>query len=183
LNKAPVKRRREQHLIIKDIILALSLCHNVTPTYPDEARPDHKELQASSPDEVALVKFSDSLGIDLRSREELYIKLKNTEGNEEEYDILGNFPFSSETKRMGIIVRHRESNKIIFYLKGAETVMMPKVRPNQRDSLRESCENLAMDGLRTLVISQKLITERQYLEFNEELLKAKAQLFNREQHV
>jgi phospholipid-translocating ATPase len=51
-------------------------------------------------------------------------------GECEEYDILGNFPFSSETKRMGIILRHRRSSKIMFYLKGAETVMEKKVRPN-----------------------------------------------------
>jgi len=135
------------------MILALGLCHNVTPTYPDEANPSKKELQASSPDEVALVKFSDSLGLDLIGRDESHIRMKNTEGHIEEYDILENFPFSSETKRMGIVLRHRESQKIVFYLKGAETVMMQKVKPSQRDSLRESCENLAMEGLRTLVIA------------------------------
>lgn len=26
-------RRREQHYVVKDLILALSLCHNVTPVY------------------------------------------------------------------------------------------------------------------------------------------------------
>lgn len=77
----------------------------------------------------------------------------NPNNDIEEYDILANFPFSSESKRMGIIVRHRKSNKIVFYLKGAETVMEKKVRPNQRASLVESCENLALEGLRTLVIS------------------------------
>jgi phospholipid-translocating ATPase len=46
------------------------------------------------------------------------------------YSILANFPFSSETKRMGIIVRHKDSDRIIFYLKGAETVIKNKVRPN-----------------------------------------------------
>lgn len=46
------------------------------------------------------------------------------------YSILANFPFSSETKRMGIIVRHQDSDRIIFYLKGAETVIKNKVRPN-----------------------------------------------------
>ena len=30
---------------------------------------------------------------------------------------------------MGIILKHRESGKIIFYLKGAETVMKATVRP------------------------------------------------------
>jgi hypothetical protein len=35
----------------------------VTPVYPDSKDPLKKELQASSPDEVALVKFADSLGM------------------------------------------------------------------------------------------------------------------------
>jgi phospholipid-translocating ATPase len=89
----------------------------------------------------------------LIEREEIYVKIENANGDPEEYDILANFPFSSESKRMGIILRHRHTSKIIFYVKGAETVMEKKVRPNQRSSLVESCENLAMEGLRTLVIS------------------------------
>lgn len=119
-----------------------------------------KEFQASSPDEVALVKFADSLDMNLVTREEQYIQIQNANKDYEEYDILANFPFSSETKRMGIIVRYRKNNRIMFYLKGAETVMEKKVRPNQRASLVESCENLALEGLRTLVISQKLLTEK-----------------------
>lgn len=38
-------------------------------------------------------------------------------------------------------------------MKGAETVMVQKVKPNQRASVNESCESLAMEGLRTLVIA------------------------------
>jgi len=70
---------------------------------------------------------------------------------------LANFPFSSDTKRMGIVLKHVGSGRIIFYLKGAEVVLRDKVKPNQRVVLDESCENLANEGLRTLVISQKLI--------------------------
>jgi len=92
---------------VRDLILSLSLCHNVTPVYPDEDDPQKKEFQASSPDEIALVKFAESLDMKLVEREETYIKLMNPDGDTEEYDILQNFPFSSESKRMGIIVRHR----------------------------------------------------------------------------
>ena len=49
--------------------------------------------------------------------------------------------------------------------------------------MRESCENLAMEGLRTLVISQKIISERQYNDFHEDLVKAKASLYRREEMV
>ena len=61
----------------------------------------------------------------------------------EEYEVLANFPFSSESKRMGIVLRHLQTNRTIFYLKGAETVMKEKVKPSQRVTIDEACENLA----------------------------------------
>ena len=56
---------------------------------------------------------------------------------------------------MGIVLRHKATKRLIFYLKGAEVVMKDKCRPNQRATVDESCENLATEGLRTLVICQK----------------------------
>jgi phospholipid-translocating ATPase len=66
----------------------------------------------------------------LISREEQFMRIRNPNLDFEDYDILANFPFSSESKRMGIIIRNKQSKKIVFYLKGAETVMEKKVRPN-----------------------------------------------------
>lgn len=104
------------------------------------------------------MKFADNLGMQLLQREENYMKIENAAGRIEEYEILANFPFSSATKRMGIIVKHLLTGKIMFYLKGAETVMNIKVKPSQRATLNEQCEYLALEGLRTLVISQKLLS-------------------------
>lgn len=80
--------------------------------------------------------------------------------------MLANFPFSSETKRMGIVLKHVESGTIVFYLKGAEVVMKNKVRAPHRATVDEACENLAIEGLRTLVISQKLITQEFYEDWD-----------------
>lgn len=113
-------RKREQHYVIRDLILALSLCHNVTPVYNNGG----KEFQSSSPDEVALVKFAEQMGMILVDRQDDYIKLLNPLGQNEDYDILQCFPFSSETKRMGIIIKHLQSNKIMFYVKGADIAML-----------------------------------------------------------
>ena len=121
--------RREQANVVRDSITALALCHNVTPVYPDETDKTIREFQASSPDEIALVRFADSLSMNLIERDQNQIVIKNTTGTHETYDVLANFPFSSETKRMGIVLKHKETNKIIFYLKGAETVMKACVRP------------------------------------------------------
>jgi phospholipid-translocating ATPase len=121
------------------------------------------------------------MGMMLVYRDEQYIKLKNPSGEIEEYDILQNFPFKSETKRMGIVMRHRQSQKLMFYVKGADVAMIPKVKPGQRDACQEYCENLAMEGLRTLVITHKLISESQYAQFEKNLKQAKASMQNREE--
>ena len=77
---------------------------------------------------------------------------------------------------MGIVVRHRESGKIIFYVKGADTVMVSKVKPGQRSICEEYCENLAREGLRTLVITHKLVPEQVYEEFAVKLQKARSSM-------
>lgn len=100
------------------------------------------------------------MGLMLKERDENHIIFENTSQKEERYDILANFPFSSETKRMGIIVRKTSTNeqgqefsKIIFYLKGADVAIIEKVRPYHKSDLQEACEKLGDDGLRTLVIT------------------------------
>jgi phospholipid-translocating ATPase len=55
--------------VIRDFITALALCHNVTPTYPNPENRAIVEYQASSPDEVALVKFAESLDMRLVERD------------------------------------------------------------------------------------------------------------------
>jgi phospholipid-translocating ATPase len=174
--EAKKKTRRNKANVVRDALTALSICHNVTPVYEESG----KVYQASSPDEVALVKIADSLNMVLNERSQTKIQLMNAAGEIEDYEILANFPFSSETKRMGILVRHSESQRLIFYLKGAEVVMEAKVNETSRHYLRETCENLASTGLRTLVISQKYVTEDEYKSWVVKYNNAKAEMENRE---
>ena len=44
------------------------------------------------------------------------------------YDILANFPFTSESKRMGIVVRHKATKRLVFFLKGADVAIVPRVK-------------------------------------------------------
>lgn len=115
------------------------------------------EYQASSPDEVALVQFCEELKIKLIYRTDKIIKIQNANQCIEEYEILANFPFSSETKRMGIIVKNLKSEQIIFYLKGAENVIVDFVKDDYKQYIKEFSEELANLGLRTLAVTQKLL--------------------------
>jgi hypothetical protein len=50
-------------------------------------------------------------------------------------------------------------------VKGAEVVMEGLMKATQRALLLEFCEQLAMEGLRTLVFAQKVITEEELTLF------------------
>ena len=163
INKVHKKKRRERSKIIRDVITSMVLCNNVTPT--------ENGYQASSPDEVALVQFAESLNMVLTHRSDKEIQIKDAAENVENFEILANFPFSSETKRMGIVLKNKKYGHIIFYLKGAENVMTKFVKKEYISFIKENAENLAVKGLRTLVLTQKVLTQNEYdkweLEYNE----------------
>lgn len=168
-NSIKRKKRRDLNYSIRDLVTALAVCHNVTPVLNNEGE---RELQASSPDEVALVKFVETLGYTLEKRDQREIVIKNKIDTQEEFEILECFPFSSDTKRMGIIVKYKPNGLILFFCKGAEVVMKDRVKPQQRSDLLEKCEILAMEGLRTLVIAQKVMTLDEYETWNNNYKKA-----------
>ena len=174
--------RRSRNKIIKDTITSMLLCNNVTPIISNED-PNIISYQASSPDEIALVKFAEKLSMKLIYRTDKQIKIKNTSGTIEEYTILANFPFSSETKRMGIILQNKKYGHIIFYLKGAENVMMKFVKKEYVGYIQEKTENLATKGLRTLVLTQKLISEKDFTSWFNEYSQALTSMENRKEKL
>ena len=173
--KIAKKMRRGRNKIIRDTITAMVLCNNVTPT--------ETGYQASSPDEVALVKFADTLNMRLFHRTDKEIKMKDSADNIEEFEVLANFPFSSDTKRMGIILRNKKHGHIIYYLKGAENVMMKFVKKEYIGYIKENAENLATKGLRTLVLTQKIISKEDFEAWNREYQDATSSMENRKEKI
>nr|CAD7195216.1 unnamed protein product [Timema douglasi] len=209
------KVRRSEVTRVLEAVKALALCHNVTPVYEEqEIEESHSPgsgslesqteadqhywqqkqescvYQASSPDEVALVRWTEEVSLPLVRRDLVNMHLRTPSGQILSFTILQIFPFTSETKRMGIILKvgglnwdqleheinslvlvtetllclqEDQSGDITFYLKGADVVMSGIVQYN--DWLEEECGNMAREGLRTLVVAKKSLTEEQYLEF------------------
>ncbi|KAH9957866.1 hypothetical protein BJV74DRAFT_880134 [Russula compacta] len=54
--------RRDISARVRDVVLSLALCHNVTPVTNDDGSVTH---QASSPDEITIVKWTKSVGVTL----------------------------------------------------------------------------------------------------------------------
>jgi phospholipid-translocating ATPase len=133
----------------------------VTPVTNDDGTVTY---QASSPDEVAIVEWTESVGLTLTSRDRASMKLVASTGQTFFFDILAIFPFTSESKRMGIIVRDRETGATSFVQKGADTIMSKLVQKN--DWLDEECGNMAREGLRTLVLARKRLSDEAYRDFD-----------------
>ena len=165
----------------------MCLCNNVTPVTDDNNKNKDGEknitYQASSPDEVALVKFAVTLNMKLIERTDKKITILDAKNQREEFEVLANFPFSSDTKRMGIILKNKKYDHIIFYLKGAENVMLRFVKEEYKDTISEHAENLATKGLRTLVLSQKLIYQKDFEKWNIEYEEAKKSMEDRQAKI
>ncbi|XP_063555393.1 probable phospholipid-transporting ATPase IIB isoform X6 [Gorilla gorilla gorilla] len=186
------KVRKSVSSRIHEAVKAIVLCHNVTPVYESRAgvtgetefaeadqdfSDENRTYQASSPDEVALVQWTESVGLTLVSRDLTSMQLKTPSGQVLSFCILQLFPFTSESKRMGVIVRDESTAEITFYMKGADVAMSPIVQYN--DWLEEECGNMAREGLRTLVVAKKALTEEQYQDFESRYTQAKLSMHDR----
>lgn len=78
---------------------------------------------------------------------------------------------------MGIVVRDKTSGEVMFLQKGADVVMAKIVQRN--DWLDEECGNMAREGLRTLVVAKKRLSEQSYAMFKEKHHSASVQLEGR----
>ncbi|KAK4988328.1 putative aminophospholipid-translocase [Elasticomyces elasticus] len=169
------RTRREIGLRVRDLVVTLALCHNVTPTTDEIDGHDVISYQASSPDEIAIVKWTEHIGLRLLHRDRKSITLQFVDDSRTvvKVRILNVFPFTSDSKRMGIIVHFMrdstmsehldEQSEIFFFQKGADTVMTSIVVAN--DWLDEETANMAREGLRTLVVGRKRLSLHQYKAF------------------
>jgi phospholipid-translocating ATPase len=185
---AATRTRREIGSRVRDLVLALALCHNVTPTADEVDGEKVIAYQASSPDEIAIVEFTESVGLRLLQRDRQSITLQAVETGHVvvKVDIKEIFPFTSESKRMGVIVKFTSGDSddvqraadLWFFEKGADTVMSSIVAAN--DWLDEETANMAREGLRTLVIGRKRLSPQQYEAFSKSYKEASVVLQGRD---
>jgi phospholipid-translocating ATPase len=179
---------KKQAQLIGRALLCLALCHQVTPVRDTET--GAVEFQAASPDEISMVEFASSCGIVLESRVtlrkqdpetgdllegEMILSTEFDSAPRLEYDVLKAFPFSSERKCMGIILRNRVTRQIQYLMKGADVKMIECIPKTDATSwLEDRCGDLARMGRRTLVFAMKDLTLDEYKKFASDLNEANA---------
>ena len=122
-----------------------------------------------SPDEITLVNSAKKVGFEFRYRSNRKIEVKIM-GQRKVFNLLRIFPFTSDRKRMTIVIQDPDDLEYaISFTKGADNVM-------KNLSLKEfnnhfnfhSIDKYAKKGYRTLLVGMKIIRYDEYLNWEEE---------------
>ncbi|EAA06286.6 AGAP000390-PA [Anopheles gambiae str. PEST] len=157
------------------------------------------DYQASSPDEKALVEACARMGLVYigDDGDQMQIKVRRScvranvrsrlgEIPDEEliqYERLAVLEFTSDRKRMSIIVRDAHG-QIWLYTKGAESHVLPLCAHTPLiETTQRHIDEFAKLGLRTLAVARRRLTEQQYRTFHDELIEAGSSLVDRVERV
>ncbi|KAH3674613.1 hypothetical protein WICMUC_003159 [Wickerhamomyces mucosus] len=174
----------EQSDCNKQFMLYLSLCHTVL-TEPSEENPNKLEFRAESPDEAALVQVASDIGCSFKKRTRSGC-IVNVFGEDLEFEILKTLEFNSTRKRMSVI--GKIDDKLILITKGADSIIYQRLSQtaNNRSLLETTAnhlEDFANEGLRTLCIAGREISNDEWEDWSSKYNKASASLENREEQM
>lgn len=168
----------------EEFMLALALCHTVIA----EKQPGESPkmiFKAQSPDEAALVATARDMGFTVLGHTGDGINV-NVMGEDRHYPILNTIEFNSSRKRMSAIVRLPDG-RIVLYCKGADSVIYARLKRGEQQELRrETAEHLelfAREGLRTLCIAKRYLSEQEYIAWQKEHQAAATALEEREEKL
>ncbi|KRF82340.1 uncharacterized protein Dvir_GJ18766, isoform D [Drosophila virilis] len=157
----------------------LALCHTVMAETVD----GRLEYQAQSPDEAALVSAARNFGFVFRTRTPNSITIE-VMGRLEEYELLHILDFNNVRKRMSVILRR--GNSVVLYCKGADNVIYDRLHGGQEDLKARTQDHLnkfAGEGLRTLVLAERRLTEQYYSDWRLRQQEAALSMDSREQKL
>nr|XP_014349180.1 PREDICTED: probable phospholipid-transporting ATPase VD [Latimeria chalumnae] len=150
--------------------------------------------EAESPDEAALVHAARAYKCTLQSRtpDQLTVELESV--GPLTFELLHILPFDSVRKRMSVVVRHPLTNKVVVYTKGADSVVMDLLHTSSKDDTKlkiqqkkikeqtqKHLDDYAKEGLRTLCIAKKVMSDNEYEEWLNFHFLAETNIDNREE--
>ena len=146
-------------------LLDMALNHSVITT--TNAVSEEIEYHASSPDEACLCGgCAHTNGYQFLGRRESGIGRILVQGKEEAVQYLHTLDFTSERRRMSVLVKD-SSGRFLLYCKGADSVIMPLLRGGAGPQLTGAVRDFSREGLRTLVLCYREVSENEAMEFLE----------------
>jgi phospholipid-translocating ATPase len=158
----------EQRGHIAAFFRALALCHSVLSDRPEaETKPHFLNYKAESPDEAALVAAARECGFPFINKSKDLFEIE-VMGQSEKYTLLKMLEFNSTRKRMSVLMRCPDG-RIILYCKGADSVIYERLAKDHdyelSEQTRKDMEMFANNGLRTLCISYRYVSDEEYFNW------------------
>ncbi|XP_054996469.1 phospholipid-transporting ATPase VD [Sorex araneus] len=163
-------------------------------TVPEQPWASGLCYEAESPDEAALVYAARAYQCSLRSRTPEQVTVDFAALGPLTFQLLHILPFDSVRKRMSVVVRHPLSNQVVVYTKGADSVIMEllsvaspdganleKQQMIIREKTQKHLDDYAKQGLRTLCIAKKVMSDNDYAEWLRNHFLAETSIDNREE--
>eukprot|EP00002_Diphylleia_rotans_P025424 TRINITY_DN5023_c0_g1_i2.p1 TRINITY_DN5023_c0_g1~~TRINITY_DN5023_c0_g1_i2.p1 ORF type:complete len:1147 (-),score=229.78 TRINITY_DN5023_c0_g1_i2:131-3571(-) len=169
----------QHHPGLSNLFLCLAVCNTVIPQVKDGAI----SYLASSPDEEELVRAANKYGIGLERRNNQYIDITMDRANHR-FEILHTFEFNSELKRMSVVLKDVMTGEITIFTKGADEAIFKLLDPTQLpyvDPTRNALERFASQGLRTLCIAYRTISDEEYQEWFPRFFLSNSRIEDREE--
>lgn len=161
---------------------------------PEQPEASNLCYEAESPDEAALVYAARAYQCTLKSRTPEQIMVDFAALGPLTFQLLHILPFDSVRKRMSVVVRHPLSNQVVVYTKGADSVIMEllsvaspdeanleKQQMKIREKTQKHLDDYAKQGLRTLCIAKKVMSDSDYAEWLRNHFLAETSIDNREE--
>ncbi|GAB2274776.1 Alanine aminotransferase 2 [Dionaea muscipula] len=161
-------------------LTVMAVCNTVVPT---RSKNDQIQYKAQSQDEEALVQAAARLHMVLVRRNMNVLDI-DFDGSTLHYELLDTLEFTSDRKRMSVVVRDCQNGKIILMSKGADETILPHAYSGQPiRAISEAVEQYAKLGLRTLCLAWREMQEDEYHEWSLMFKEASSSLVDREWRV
>ena len=144
--------------------LVLSVAHTIVAEEDEEA--GTLTYQAESPDEAALVSVASEMESTFVHRSNQSVLVADKKGKRATYEILAVNEFDSTRKRMSVLCLTPDGRYLLL-CKGADNVIIDRSLQDPEhakasEELKKTLHRFATEGLRTLVIAYREISEEEY---------------------
>ncbi|XP_047267844.1 phospholipid-transporting ATPase 2 isoform X3 [Capsicum annuum] len=161
-------------------LIVMAICNTVVPV---KSKAGVVSYKAQSQDEEALVRAAARLNMVFLDKKGNILDI-NFNASLVQYEVLDTLEFTSERKRMSVVVRDCQNGNIILLSKGADEAILPHTHAGQPTRIfAEAVEQYAQLGLRTLCLAWRDLEEEEYHEWSLLFKEANSSLVDREWRV
>ncbi|KAK8714809.1 hypothetical protein V6N13_042158 [Hibiscus sabdariffa] len=165
---------------VVQFLTVMAICNTVIPI---KSKTGAILYKAQSQDEDALVNAAAQLHMVYVNKNANILEIR-CNGSVIKYEVLETLEFTSDRKRMLVVVKDCQNGKIVLLSKGADEAILPYAYAGQQTrTFIEAVEQYAQLGLRTLCLAWRELKEDEYQEWSLMFKEASSTLVDREWRI